>query len=189
MSSGNLSPSLFPGEGSLSGTGLESFRGPLMAYFLRHVHDRFEAEDLTQHVFLKLHQHRTTDGINNANAFIFRIASNLLKDRHRRLVSRGREESISHYGDDYLDAVSNSSLPHALVENLTPERALLGKEELNRVISALEELGPRGQQVFLLYRIEKMKQAEIARQLGISISAVEKHIVKSLVHLAKKLGQ
>jgi len=59
------------------------FRAPLMGYFLTRVKNREEAEDLTQEVFVRLMAIGSLDEIDRAEAFVFRIASNLLRDRGR----------------------------------------------------------------------------------------------------------
>jgi len=45
---------------------------------------------------------------------------------------------------------------------------------LHVVVAALQELGERTRDVFMLDRLEHMKHAEIATLFGISVSAVEK---------------
>ena len=60
------------------------FRLPLMGFFLRRTKNRAEAEDLTQEVFVRLiSSPGPADGINCAEAFVFRVATNLLIDRSR----------------------------------------------------------------------------------------------------------
>src|SRR3546814_5611480 len=46
---------------TLSETGLEQYRAPLVAYFLRRVHIRAEAEDLAQEVFARLVARRSEE--------------------------------------------------------------------------------------------------------------------------------
>src|SRR3546814_19101281 len=59
------------------------FREPLLGFFLRRVHNRAEAEDLTQDVFVRLIRAGRSDRIENPNAFVFKLATNLLRDRGR----------------------------------------------------------------------------------------------------------
>jgi RNA polymerase sigma-70 factor (ECF subfamily) len=54
---------------------------------------------------------------------------------------------------------------------------------LNIVLSVLEELDERTRDAFILHRLEGMKHAEIARLLGVSVSSVEKYIIKALARL------
>src|SRR5580658_3698190 len=59
------------------------FRPVLMAYFVRRTGNRSDAEDLTQETFLRLINSDTFDQSHEANAYVFRVASNLLRDRER----------------------------------------------------------------------------------------------------------
>ncbi len=66
------------------------------------------------------------------------------------------------------------------VEWITPERVLEGKEALNVIMNRLSTMPERTRDVFVLHRFEGMAYAEIARRMGISVSSVEKHIMKAL---------
>ena len=65
------------------------------------------------------------------------------------------------------------------------ERALIAREQLRRVETALAELGPRADQVFRRYRLDGVGQAVIARELGVSLSSVEKDLQKAYRALAQ----
>jgi RNA polymerase sigma factor (sigma-70 family) len=60
------------------------------------------------------------------------------------------------------------------------------RQSLNVVIAVLEELDERTRDAFILHRLEGMKHAEIAELLGVSVSSVEKYIIKALALLAKR---
>jgi RNA polymerase sigma-70 factor (ECF subfamily) len=55
-------------------------------------------------------------------------------------------------------------------------------------LSALDELGGRTKNVFLLFRLEGMKQRDIAALYGIGVSTVEKIVMAATLHLAKRFG-
>lgn len=160
----------------------QRFRAPLTKYFRRRVNATSDAEDLTQEVFLRLSRHQQTLSYDNIEALIFTIAANLLRDRGRRQVTRGGPAQSL----DDQPALANEP---GLVEVLDAERVLLGRDELRQALAALRELGDRTQDVFVLQRLEGMKNKEIARELGISVSAVEKHMVRALTHIAKRLAR
>jgi RNA polymerase sigma-70 factor (ECF subfamily) len=67
-----------------------------------------------------------------------------------------------------------------------PERIASGEQELERVVNVLRELGERTCQAFMLYRVEHMRQADIAKVMGVSVSAVEKHLARAAAHLAHR---
>jgi len=158
------------------------FRSPLMGYFVLRVSNRDEAEDLTQEVFVRLIGVTTLHEIDRAEAFVFRIASNLLRDRSRR-AKRWRWQSKLPVEQETIDECVKE-----LVEDRGPERVLLGRETLREVLGALDELGDRTRDIFLLFRLEGMKQQEIAVLHGISRSTVEKHVMKAVQHLAVRFG-
>ena len=133
-----------------------------------------EADDLTQEVYLRLHGH-DLDTIANPKGYLFRIASSVLADRARRRRARAAD------AHDFLEEWDHP------VEEISPERVLLGREALNDVIAAIEALPPRTRQAFVLHRFEEMKYGEIAVRMGISASSVEKHIMRALQHLVKGL--
>ena len=154
------------------------FRLPLKAYFRRRVSSASEAEDLTQDVFeriLKVLNHET---IKNAEALVFRIAVNLLRDRARR--------AMTHRGDQPLTSENIVAFADALTVDLSPERVVLGERDLADVLAALQELSERTRAIFYLYRLENLKIREIAAVYGISASAVEKHVSKALLHLTRR---
>lgn len=151
----------------------ESYRQPLTAYFQRRVHSRIEAEDLTQEVFLRLVRRLDVEAIDNPEAFVFRTAVNLLRDRSRR-------------GKTHQSHLVELIHHHAEIEELSPERVFDSRQSLNRVLSVLEELDERSRDAFILHRLEGMKHAQIAELMGVSVSSVEKYIIKALSLLAKR---
>lgn len=157
------------------------FRTPLFAYFLRRVQNRSEAEDLTQEAFLRLARHPDKPQGGGAQAYVFTIAANLLADRGRAMRSRKAKDHRS-LGDVLEDA---NFLPQ-LVEDRDPERVLVARETLERVLAGLDDLNARTREVFILSRLENMQHHDIADQLGISVSAVEKHVMKAIAYLGAR---
>jgi len=156
------------------------FRGPLMGYFVARVGSRHEAEDLTQEVFARLMGLSSLREIDRAEAFVFRIASNLLRDRSRKAKRRHWQTKLP------LDPNASDEFVKELVEDRGPERVLMGRETLAEVLRALDELGDRTRDIFLLFRLEGMKQQEIALLHGIARSTVEKHVMRAVQHLAHR---
>src|SRR3546814_8273361 len=68
---------------TLSETGLEQYRAPLVAYFLRRVHIRAEAESLAQEVFARLVERDGGYADESARSYIFAIATKLTRARIR----------------------------------------------------------------------------------------------------------
>ncbi len=65
--------------------------------------------------------------------------------------------------------------------------AAMGRERLDRLVAALSGPPEGAMRVFRRHRIDGASHAEIAAELGISRSAVEKHVAVALRHLRKAL--
>jgi RNA polymerase sigma-70 factor (ECF subfamily) len=157
------------------------FRSPLTRFFRLRTRDVSEAEDLTQEVFVRLLRREGATTPDNTDAFVFTIAANLLRDRSRRVAVRGSQVSPE------AEAEQGRAVHPALVEEIDPQRVLTSKEALRRALVALNELPTRTQDAFVLRRIEGMTTRDTAKALGLSVSAVEKHLARAIAHLAQSL--
>lgn len=153
------------------------YRPALYAYFLRRTRNAADAEDLVQDLFLRLSRFGADPAIRDIEAFMFRIAANLLRDRGRRQLTHPRVvcalEKILEPSDGEPD----------------PERVLEAKVELGRIMRALEALPEITRRVFVLRRLGRMRREDIAALYGISVKAVERHVAKALGQLAKAGAQ
>lgn len=151
-------------------------RPGLLAFFLRRVHSHSEAEDLTQEVFSRI---AAMDGrtMRQADAYIFQVAANLLRDRARRLSVRA--EFVA--GTRAIDGTG--------IDLIDPYRVAAGREAIAILRAGLDELPERTRQIFLLFRYEHLDHKAIADSFGISASAVQKHIYRAMAHLVDRLGE
>jgi RNA polymerase sigma-70 factor (ECF subfamily) len=156
------------------------FRASLLAYFLRRTGSPQEAEDLTQETFVRLIGSSTFENADEARAFVFRVASNLLRDRARSQTRLRRFPTLP------LDSVAGDE--PKLVEGIDPERVLISRENLSEVLACLDELGERTKNIFILFRLEGMRHKGIAAFYGISVSTVEKHVMAAVLHLTRRFG-
>ena len=145
---------------------------PLLIRFLaRRVRCRTTAQDLAQEIFLRIERIRWRP-IYNPRAFLFRIAANLASTHKAQLRRR------SAILDELNELLSSDR------DEVTPERHLLAADELARVAVVLQDLPERTREILVLHRYDGVQQAQIARRLGISTTAVEKHLRKALVLMA-----
>lgn len=158
---------------------IEQMRPALVKFFRRKSGQADLAEDLAQDVLLRTLRHATWETPEQARGYIFRSAVNRWHD-HRRMM---RTHGVAVEWDDAAAAELAGTLSKN--EETAPEHVLTIEQELNRVVTTLLQLKERTRDVFLLIRFEQMKQAEVARMLGISVSTVEKELVKALAHLAR----
>ena len=158
-----------------------SFRAPLVAYFQKRVKSRNEAEDLTQEVFVRLLNHPDKNNGQTIEGYVFTIAANLLRDRAKSVAAAAQKQAHSFDVLDEKEAFSAN-----LIEDRNPERVLVGRQTVQDVLDALAELGERTRDVFILARLENVQHREIAAMYGISVSAVEKMMMKAMAHLGAR---
>jgi len=153
-----------------------AMRGPLLAYFRRRLRDASDVEDLVQEVFLRLTVRGTPDHLEGASGYIFQTAASVLADRYRRRTVRHADDHVmldpEVHGDSDFD----------------PHRIASGKQALSAATAALLTMPERTRTIFLLKRLEGLRHQAIATQLGISVSAVEKHVVRAMEHLMAHAG-
>ncbi len=159
----------------------QMFRAPLLAYFSKRIRSRSEAEDLTQEVFVRLLRHPDRHQGETVEAYVFTIAANLLRDRMKS--ASAAHERLSYNVDQMAES---GYFPTALVEDRDPERVLVGRETIEDVLGALAELGERTRDVFILARLENLQHREIAELFGVSVSSVEKMVMKAMAHLGAR---
>jgi RNA polymerase sigma factor (sigma-70 family) len=139
----------------------------LRRYFAKRV-AAGEIDDLVQEVFVRMQVHGAEFPIEQLDRYLFTVAASVLSDRlRRRAVRRADAHGTVEEGDRPVD-------------DLTPERVLLDREALDVVVAAIADLPARTREVFVMHRFEEMTCKTIAAQLCISVSAVEKHIMKAM---------
>src|ERR1700710_264614 len=156
--------------GGLVRAALLEHRPALLRYFIARRVPPDEAEDILQDLVVKLASH-ASGPVAEPRAYLYRMGENLLFDRARSEGRRrGREKA-------WVAAQAGATLEAD--DRPSPEQALIARERLALVSAALAALPERTVQVFRRYRIEGVPQRQIAAELGISLSAVEKHLQKA----------
>ncbi len=146
---------------------------------LRRLHERAspgDADDLVQDAYVRLLSSDRAQ-LGDPVRYLFGIARNLVIDRFR---ARRAEERVVDVHADAAIVAESAAEPGA-----DPERALLAKDGLARALAEIDRLPPRCGQAFRLHRFEELTYAEIARRMGISVSAVEKHIADAMLRLRR----
>lgn len=162
-----------------SGPGIEQlaarYRLPLRRFFERRLRAGPDPEDLVQEVFVRLIRQRRIHDIRHLDGYVFQVAANVLRDHARRWSIRAQEAN-----PDAIDAES-------LEGGFSPERVVLGQEALEILIRALYELPEKTRAIFAMYHFESISQVDIARNLNMPLSTVEKHMSRANLHLLAQL--
>jgi RNA polymerase sigma-70 factor (ECF subfamily) len=151
-------------------TGVEQFAQALRRYFSKRA-ARNDVEDLVQEVLLRMHCRRAEAEIENLQGYVFTVAANVLKERQHAAggLIEGRE-----------------SIPE-ISDELTPERIVTARLQAAQAMHLIGTLPLRTREIFVAHRFEEMTYSAIASLYGISVSAVEKHIMAALRVLSSAL--
>lgn len=155
---------------------VRQYRNALLRYFSKRLNNIADAEDLTQEVFIRIARQGGTADINHIESYLFQTASNLLRDRARREATHHARAHVS-----LEDAQYDGEAP-------SEERVYEGREAIECFLSTLNVMPPRRRMVFLMHRFMGMSYGAIATRLGISVSVVEKHMMKALLQFHTSIG-
>jgi len=136
---------------------------------------REEAHDLIQESFLRVQVYLNEGGeIREPEAFLVRTALNLSRDMQER---------------EHRDLYASKPVEELLVLDTspTPDEVAQAEDRLKRLDSALNRAGPRAREIFIMHRINGLSYIEISNQLGITRSAIEKHMAHAMTVLAQEL--
>lgn len=129
-----------------------------------------EADDLLQDLYIKL-AGQAIGPVAEPRAYLYRMANNLLVDRRRSGIRRSRRE------EDW--AGTQSGAMFGIDDRPPADEVLIAGERLKILEDALAALPDRTFEVFLRFRVNDEPQKSIAGDLGISVSAVEKHLQRA----------
>lgn len=148
----------------------------LLRYLARRTGDMDRAADIAQDTYIRLAAIAPDSAeIENNRAYIYRVAGNLAVDTMRR---EGRHTAWL-TGDEPDEGIVDPAP--------SPERTAIGRDRLRRFEEALEALPPKARLALLMFRIDGLSHAEIARRLKVSESMVAKYIGQALRHCRDRL--
>lgn len=157
----------------LSGGGLSSLFQEMRPALLRFLTSRGalpeEAEDILQDVQVKL-LGEVTGPIAQPRAYLYKMTNNHFLVHRRTAGRRSRRE------EDWVDVHGSGS---EMDDQPSVETELVAKQQvviLQRIVDSLPE---RTRMIFRRFRIDGEAQRTIADELGISVSAVEKHLARA----------
>jgi len=129
------------------------------------------ATDIAQETFMLIWEKQIEVDPKRVKGLLFKIGGDLFITRYRK------DQVAFKFFKTFKPAEHDSS----------PEEQLTYNELKIAYEKSLETMPEKQRIVFLMSRVDEMKYAEIADQLGLSIKAIEKRMNLALAHLKKHL--
>jgi RNA polymerase sigma-70 factor (ECF subfamily) len=163
------------------------FRPKIQRYLTRLVGE-YEAEDLTQEVFVKISQALSTfRNESQLSTWIYRIATNAAIDRMRTPAYQRTIQSGLLNGSDWDEWEDPDQDVEIQVEAPSIEQQLYGKERLDCYCDFINHLPPNYRAVVALSDLEELAAKEIADILGLSLDAVKIRLHRGRTRLLEEL--
>jgi RNA polymerase sigma-70 factor (ECF subfamily) len=134
----------------------------------------FDVDNLVAESLARAYTAKDIGRITSGRSYLFAIARNLLIDSARR------DTIVS------LDFVADLDV---LRSDDSLEAAITARDELRRLQAIVDTLPPQCRRVFLLRRVHDLSLNEIAEQMTLSVSTVEKHLAKAVMLVAKAVAE
>ena len=150
---------------------------------LHYVQNAEDAQEITQDVFVSIHQSLHSFQSNSApSTWVYRIAINKSLDFLKAQKRKKRFAFIIS-----LFRPNSAGQPPDAPEKLHPGILLEQKESLQRLLDKINELPDNQKTALILHKIEQKTQAEVGEIMNLSPKAVESLIQRAKTNLSKKL--
>jgi RNA polymerase sigma factor (sigma-70 family) len=160
--------------GGLLGAFIE-YRPALLRYLTTRGATAEEAQDILQEVHLKLWAQKIGP-VDQPRAYLYKMTNNHFLLHRRTALRQARRE------EEWLIVHAGAELE--LAEHPSAENGLIASQQLVVLQRALDELPERTRIIFRRFRVDGEPQREIAADLGISVSAIEKHLTRAYEAIA-----
>lgn len=156
--------------------GLKKLRQTLLRRLVRRGALPQDAEDAIHEAFVRLCLAQQKEYVRNPAAFLTDVVMKV-RIEHWRSAQRHQRLFVEQPAEE-LEIVDLSP---------RPDEYLQADQRLERMWRRLEALSPRTREVFFLHRLQGLTCPQIAGVLGISVSAIEKHIARAALALADEM--
>jgi len=165
----------------------DEFRSKIQRYLVRLVGE-YEAEDLTQDVFVKisraLHGFR---GESQLSTWIYRIATNTALDKLRAPSFKRIFQNRSMDGSDLSESEVENMDTWTGEEASSPEHQLFRKQRYECYCDCIETLPLNYRTIITLSELESLAANEIAEILGLSLDVVKIRLHRGRAKLIQEL--
>ncbi len=147
---------------------LNQYGGRLYGYFQRLSGSELEAEDLVQEMFAKLIQSiRKYEARGNFEAWLFRVAANLVRDKARK-----RKRSLKTISIFQREGEGEEMPVSAADDSPGPAERVELNEQITRVQAALNQLPELDREIIIRRHYSQMSFKELAEQYDLPVGTV-----------------
>lgn len=147
---------------------MERYYAEVLSFISRSVGCRDKAENIVQEAYTRLLSNRTnkqSQDDNHQRALFFTTAKNIVIDHYRR--SKKFAEPVE------IELIAPT--------DFEPEAKLASQQQLNLLYTCIDQLPLKTKQTFVLYKFKNLSYQQVADQMGISVSMVEKHLAIAML--------
>jgi RNA polymerase sigma factor (sigma-70 family) len=145
----------------------------LIQFLRRSGRGKSDVEDLRQDVYMRVCAAAYKEIPNPTRPLVFAVARNLLIDRVRH------EQVVP------IEVIENLDALNVAIEEPSPARAIIAREELRRLQSALKMLPERTRSIVVMHKLDGLSAREIAKRTGFSQRTVERSLTDGVRALAE----
>ena len=98
---------------------------------------------------------------------------------NKRYISLDAEDASD------TENAQSSLLNHDQFSSPSAEHLVDIRQRLEATVRLIENLSPRCRKAFWLFRVDGMKQGQIAQELGVSVNMVQRYVARAMVELAE----
>jgi len=163
-------------------------RGRLLRFIERRVPDPAEAEDILQDVFAELvESYRLLKPVEQAAAWLFRVARNRIIDRYRRVPAKVTVSLDAPLGAAEADEPARLLQDVLPAPDDAPENRLLRETIMQALTDALTELPTEQRQVFVWHELEDKSFNDMVAETGVPLKTLISRKHYAVKHLRKRL--
>ena len=140
----------------------EEYHQIILNYITYRITHQYEAEDLTQDVFVRLLDYKQMLRPDTVKYFLFTIARNIVTDYIRRYY---KKQEVDGYIYDMLSGSTNET-----------EEKIIGDDLMKMEQMRVAAMPEQRRLIYTLNRFENKSSPEIATELNLSCRTVENHL-------------
>lgn len=169
-----------PREAEWDGSAFEPLKAGLHRYLRRQLRRVEDVEDLVQEVYLRLVRLPPTEHIRSPQAYVFRVAFNVLYEfKHRLRATRV----------DFNSMAAERAAENLMDEASTPDECYEQGKRRRQVEALLDRLPAMQQAVLIMTTREGLSYEQVAQRLGISPSTARVHLYRATAWLRQELSK